>query len=167
MKTITLSEYEAIHPDFKGVWNTEREDIANWPAIRHQYMGKRTMMAGNGKCELLIEGLSLNIIDDRKPSPGPWTLQNLDVYIKDYVGSKTTFCIRDHANHCLATIGDVDAATEPHNVANARVMFAAPELLVMLQRLLDGVLRLPELPPTIAPLDIEQSLKAINKATVG
>ena len=42
---------------------------------------------------------------------------------------------------------------------------AAPELLTLLHRLLYGVLAIPELPPTIAQLDIEQARAAINKAT--
>ena len=51
--------------------------------------------------------------------------------------------------------------------ANARLIAAAPELLAMLERVLDGVLRLPELPGTLCPLDIEQALAAIAKAKGG
>lgn len=49
--------------------------------------------------------------------------------------------------------------------ANARLIAAAPELLCMLQRLLDGVLMLPDLPRTLCALDIEQARAAIAKAT--
>lgn len=63
LPTITLSEYEAIHPDSRGVWDTERDDLKDWPEIRHKYVGKRTMMAGDGSCTLLIEGLSFEIVE--------------------------------------------------------------------------------------------------------
>ncbi len=67
--TITLSEYEAIHPDYRGIWTTERTDLPDWESIRDQYIGKRTMMAGDGTCTLLIEGLSFEIVEDGK-QPG-------------------------------------------------------------------------------------------------
>lgn len=41
---------------------------------------------------------------------------------------------------------------------------SAPVLLCLLERLLDGVLRLPELPATLSLLDIEQARAAIAKA---
>jgi len=69
MKQITLSEYNKIGPDFRGVWTTERDDLPDWPQKRHLYMGKRTMMSGDGSCTLLIEGLSFEIIDDPPPKP--------------------------------------------------------------------------------------------------
>ena len=47
MKTITLSEYNAIHKDYRGVW--ESEDTP-------QYVGKRTMLSNeNGATTLLVE----------------------------------------------------------------------------------------------------------------
>jgi hypothetical protein len=49
--------------------------------------------------------------------------------------------------------------------ANAQLIAAAPELLCMLQRILDGVLRLPALPDTLCPLDVEQARAAIARAT--
>lgn len=60
MVTISRVEYERIHPDFRGVWTTERTDI---PAGRAsaQYLGKRTLMRDNA---LLIEGLSLTIVEE-------------------------------------------------------------------------------------------------------
>lgn len=63
LPTITLTDYEAIHPDYRGVWDTERDDLPNWSVERHKYIGKRTMMAGDGSCTLLIEGLSFQIIE--------------------------------------------------------------------------------------------------------
>lgn len=66
MKTIKLSDYNAIHPDFRGVWTTERTDLPDWNDIREQYIGKRTMMSGDGRCTLLIEGMNFQIIDDNQ-----------------------------------------------------------------------------------------------------
>lgn len=65
MKQITLAEYNKIGKDFRSIWTTERDDLPDWPEKRHLYMGKRTMMSGDGSCTLLIEGLSFEIIDDR------------------------------------------------------------------------------------------------------
>lgn len=130
MKQITLSEYNAIHSDHRSVWDTERDDLPDWPEKRHLYMGKRTMMSGDGTCSLLIEGLSFEIIDDppQTPSPAPWELQRLS-------GGDSTFCVRDAQNHCLAVVGEVDRATAPHNEANALLMVAAPDLLKALQHI--------------------------------
>lgn len=66
MKTITLRDYNRISSDFRGIWNTERDDQPNWAQDRDKYMGKRTMMAGDGSCSLLIEGLSFRITEYRK-----------------------------------------------------------------------------------------------------
>ncbi len=66
MKRITLREYNAIHSDFRGIWTTERTDQPDWEANRLHYMGKRTMMAGDGSCALLIEGLSFEITEYRR-----------------------------------------------------------------------------------------------------
>jgi len=64
MRKITLSEYDSIPKDFRGIWTVERWDIPNWNEIREKYMGKRTMMVyDNGTC-LLVEGLSFEIVDD-------------------------------------------------------------------------------------------------------
>lgn len=62
MKQITLTEYNALHADFKGIWETERYDLADWHEVREQYMGKRTMMAYDNGTVLLIEGLHFEII---------------------------------------------------------------------------------------------------------
>lgn len=62
MKTITLTEYNALHKDFRGIWNTERWDLPNWAEMRESHMGKRTMLHyDNGTC-LLIEGINFEII---------------------------------------------------------------------------------------------------------
>lgn len=60
MREIKKAEYEKIHPDFRGIWTTERDDLPDWQSIRHQYVGKRTLMSDGS---LLIEGLHFQIID--------------------------------------------------------------------------------------------------------
>lgn len=62
VKIMTLSEYNAIHPDFRGVWTTEREDWPDWPEVRHLYMGKRTLLEAG--CRLAVEGLHFEISND-------------------------------------------------------------------------------------------------------
>ncbi|MEN1682012.1 MAG: hypothetical protein AAGJ46_20720 [Planctomycetota bacterium] len=54
MIRLTLVEYLSIHPDFRDVWNTERTDWPDWPVVREQYVGKRTLMR---RGELLVEGM--------------------------------------------------------------------------------------------------------------
>lgn len=76
MRTIPLPEYNRIHPDFRGIWTTERDDQPNWARDRHLYMGKRVMMAGDGSCTLLIEGLSFII--DESPDP-PMAMRGIRV----------------------------------------------------------------------------------------
>lgn len=64
MITITAHDYNKIHPDFRGVWTTERDDIPGWAEKREKYMGKRTMLHNdNGVTCLLIEGMGFQIID--------------------------------------------------------------------------------------------------------
>lgn len=64
MRRMLVSEYDNTHSDFRGIWNTERPNESDWADVRHLYMGKRTIMAGDGKCTLLIEGLSLALYED-------------------------------------------------------------------------------------------------------
>ena len=64
MIKITLSEYNAIPEDYRGIWTVERWDLPNWAELREKHMGKRTMMVyDNGIC-LLVEGLGFEIVDD-------------------------------------------------------------------------------------------------------
>ena len=64
MKRMTLSEYLAVPENYRGVWTTERWDIPDWENLRKSHMGKRTLMVyDRGTC-LLVEGLSLEIVDD-------------------------------------------------------------------------------------------------------
>ena len=58
---ITETEYNRIHPDFRGVWSTERYDIPGWEQMRNKYMGKRTLMRHGA---LYIEGMGLTIVPD-------------------------------------------------------------------------------------------------------
>ena len=61
---MTLSEYLAVPENYRGVWTTERWDIPDWENLRKSHMGKRTLMVyDKGTC-LLVEGLSLEIVDD-------------------------------------------------------------------------------------------------------
>ena len=56
MRKITLSEYNSIPKDYRGIWTVERWDLPNWAEIREKHMGKRTMMVyDKGTC-LLVEG---------------------------------------------------------------------------------------------------------------
>lgn len=59
LPTMTKGEYLAHPADYRSVWTTERTDLANWQDVRHQYMGKRTLMRGG--C-LEIEGISFLIV---------------------------------------------------------------------------------------------------------
>lgn len=57
---MTKAAYEAIHPDYRSVWTSERTDWAGWDLIRSQYMGKRTLMFEGS---LIVEGLGLTITE--------------------------------------------------------------------------------------------------------
>ncbi|WP_282109341.1 hypothetical protein [Shewanella algicola] len=60
LPTYTLAEYKKQQSI--GVWTTERYDIESWEAIRHKFMGKKTMMMNEvGKTRLLIEGIHFTI----------------------------------------------------------------------------------------------------------
>lgn len=64
MRKLTLSEYNSIPKDYRGIWTVERWDLPNWAEIREKHMGKRTMMVyDKGTC-LLVEGLGFEIVDD-------------------------------------------------------------------------------------------------------
>lgn len=63
MKTITQEQWNKTPSDYKGVWTTERTDWPDWEKVRHQYLGKRTLMShSEGASVLLIEGLSFEIV---------------------------------------------------------------------------------------------------------
>ena len=87
MKKITLSEYNAIPEDYRGIWTSERRDLPNWAEIRKKHIGKRTMMDyDNGTC-LLVEGMGFEIVDDsswKKPDEVRQEIGGL--YLKFYSG---------------------------------------------------------------------------------
>ncbi len=65
MLTMTLTEYNAIHKDYRSVWTTERWQDDNWEEKRLKYLGKRTMMKwikGYGT-SLLVEGIHFTITE--------------------------------------------------------------------------------------------------------
>ena len=64
MRKITLSEYNSIPKDYRGIWTVERWDLPDWEKMRTKHMGKRTMMVyDKGTC-LLVEGMGFEIVDD-------------------------------------------------------------------------------------------------------
>ena len=65
MRKITLSEYNAIPEDYRGIWTVERWDLPDWAEIREKHIGKRTMMVNdNGTC--LTEHGKSPVKSDRK-----------------------------------------------------------------------------------------------------
>ncbi len=56
---MTGAEWDAIHPDYKSIWDTERSEWPDWPAVRSRYMGKRTLLREGA---LYVEGLSFRIV---------------------------------------------------------------------------------------------------------
>ncbi|MCM0221126.1 hypothetical protein [Bacteroides fragilis] len=87
MRKITLSEYNAIPEDYRGIWTVERWDLPDWAEIREKHIGKRTMMVyDNGTC-LLVEGMGFEIVDDsswKKPDEVRQKIE--DLYLKFYSG---------------------------------------------------------------------------------
>lgn len=79
MRKITLSEYNAIPEDYRGIWTVERWDLPNWAEIREKHIGKHTMMVyDNGTC-LLVEGIGFEIVDDtswKKPDEVNQEIEN-------------------------------------------------------------------------------------------
>ena len=63
MKVMTEAQYQAVHPDYRGVWSTEKSELPKWEQERHLYMGKRTLLTseGQGGTALHVEGISLEI----------------------------------------------------------------------------------------------------------
>lgn len=57
---LTENDYNAISPDYRSVWTTERTDLKDWDTLRDQMMGKRTMMVQG--CSLLIEDQGFKIV---------------------------------------------------------------------------------------------------------
>jgi hypothetical protein len=54
LPSFTVEQFEK--KPFTDIWTTERNDLDCWKYVRHEYVGKRTMLANeNGKTVLLIE----------------------------------------------------------------------------------------------------------------
>lgn len=85
MRKITLSEYNAIPEDYRGIWTVERWDLPDWAEIREKHIGKRTMMVyDNGTC-LLVEGMGFEIVDDNTwKKPGEVRQEIGSLYLKFY-----------------------------------------------------------------------------------
>lgn len=93
--------------------------------------------------------------ENTKHTPGPWeTFPNAGGHV-----------VQGEAFETIAVLPKWDKEHTDEQTANARLIASAPGLRCMLQRLLDGVLMLPELPRTLCALDIEQARAAIAKAT--
>lgn len=87
MRKITLSEYNAIPEDYRGIWTVERWDLPDWADLREKHIGKRTMMAyDNGTC-LLVEGMGFEIVDDSSWKKPDEVRQEIGChYLKFYSG---------------------------------------------------------------------------------
>ena len=87
MRKITLSEYNAIPEDYRGIWTVERWDLPDWADLREKHIGKRTMMAyDNGTC-LLVEGMGFEIVDDSSWKKTDEVRQEIGChYLKFYSG---------------------------------------------------------------------------------
>lgn len=85
MRKITLSEYNAIPEDYRGIWTVERWDLPDWAEIREKHIGKRTMMVyDNGTC-LLVEGMGFEIVEDNTwKKPGEVRQEIGSLYLKFY-----------------------------------------------------------------------------------
>ncbi len=112
MIKITLSEYNALPQDCRGIWDTERYDLPNWAEIRDRYMGKRTMLHNdNGATVLLVEGLGFEIVEGdfytRKFRCG-----NSYVSREELEGFSCPFCTKDTTDAQMQRIvEEADAAT--------------------------------------------------------
>ena len=85
MRKITLSEYNSIPKDYRGIWTTERWDLPDWEKMRTTHMGKRTMMVyDKGTC-LLVEGIGFEIVDDSSWKKPDEAKKEIDAqYLKFY-----------------------------------------------------------------------------------
>lgn len=65
MRKITLSEYNSIPKDYRGIWTVERWDLPNWAEIQQKntWESSTMMVYDKGTC-LLVEGLGFEIVDD-------------------------------------------------------------------------------------------------------
>lgn len=112
MIKITLSEYNALPKDCRGVWSIERDDLPNWAEIRDQHMGKRTMLHNdNGTTVLLVEGLSFEIVEEDFYTR-EFRCGNSYISRQELEGFSCPFCTKDTTDAQMQHIVDeADAAT--------------------------------------------------------
>ena len=112
MIKITLSEYNALPKDCRGVWSIERDDLPNWAEIRDQHMGKRTMHHNdNGTTVLLVEGLSFEIVEEDFYTR-EFRCGNSYISRQELEGFSCPFCTKDTTDAQMQHIVDeADAAT--------------------------------------------------------
>ena len=112
MIKITLSEYNALHKDYRGVWTIERDDLPNWAEIRDKHMGKRTMLHyDNGATVLLVEGLDFEIVESDFYTR-EFRCGNSHVSRKELEGFSSPFCTKDTTDAQMQRIvEEADAAT--------------------------------------------------------
>lgn len=95
MRKITLSEYNAIPEDYRGIWTVERWDLPDWEELRKKHIGKRTMMVyDKGTC-LLVEGMGFEIVDDSSwKNPDEVRQEIGSLYLKFYSGKDVNHIMR-------------------------------------------------------------------------
>lgn len=123
MKQITLKDYNALHPDYRGIWDIERTDWPEWSEVRSKYWGKRTMLSyEDGATVLLVEGLHFEITG-AEPLPEPQD-DNLKITfdsgdtIDIYIDPVKMPDIYRRKVKCLLTSGMSKEAAEKHLLQN-------------------------------------------------
>ena len=87
MRKITLSEYNAIPEDSRGIWNVGRGDLPDWAKSRERFMGKRTMTVYDNGTGLPVEGTGFEIVDDSSWKKPDEVRQEIDGrYLKFHSG---------------------------------------------------------------------------------
>lgn len=100
---MTLSEYLAVPENYRGVWTTERWDIPDWENLRKSHMGKRTLMVyDRGTC-LLVEGLSLEIVDDSSWKKPEEIKKEIREKYQDYRTERDMNRISSNASYAVMT----------------------------------------------------------------
>ena len=98
MRKITLSEYNAIPENYRGIWTVERWDLPDWAEIRKRHIGKRTMMVyDKGTC-LLVEGIGFEIVDDSGWKKPDEIRKDIDMLYQEFCNMRkcTALCRLHH-----------------------------------------------------------------------
>ena len=111
MIKITLSEYNALLQECRGIWTTERDDLPNWAEIRDKHMSKRTMLHNdNGATVLLVEGQGFEIVEGDFYTR-EFRCGNSYVSRKELEGFPCPFCTKDTTDAQMQRIvEEADAA---------------------------------------------------------